>query len=680
MATKKKKTKKDTSRDYEFEEEEEEARRLGFTEAEIVEMLAPLVAARAAAEEEEKAKPKPKAKAKPKPKKKEGKAAAAKPAAKPKPKSKTKPKAKPKPKPKPKEEEDDDEEEKETNKKPKPFDMLLPSNVVENKNVVGDKTQWRCFTEVNLKRLLTFLKVQGDDVPRFGNDAVPVLWSTIAQVETSITLNAARYGKNGPWSMNHDDGTIELQDEEKKCYILKPYVYDYTKQKDTKLINLGELPLEWASASGFFKLSETCNQLPPISGLFVIQHSMTHCKIYLGYNNLKWDPHYRPLRDVVLDGSIPKIALLSKLAELKLRWTPKDLFSSLWVDPNWNIVSTDTFQGGFTRLNESIIKPQLDLLCAPMDAKIDHVLKNWKTHRFQRLLGPETLTYHYSSKWDMEVYIGGDVHITDAYGCKYSFPENVTLPLFLELLARAEPERSLDIFLEHSPYSKLENKPLTQVSQIFQHCYEHLIFGVHRECYLPNVRVHWTDVRQRPCLKRLHRAFSGPYHSSWEEEYHSVPFQEEFGAEEETKKNTKLISDERVAMILKSCKIDRQLENIKDESTRNELEKAFKRKMKELNTPKTRKELIQAYKDKAYYRKALLVGSAFMDLYTMARLFRDFQDYRTRRAFIYVGDAHAEQYRLLLGKLGFLRMAGAESDTQLARCVSLESFPQPFFS
>ncbi len=105
MATKKK-TRKKTARDDEYEEEAEEARKLGFTDAEIAEMLAPLVAARTTAAKVEKTRPK-KAKAKPK-----VKPAAAKAAAKPKPKNKTKPKQKQKEQEKEIEKEEQEEQEK----------------------------------------------------------------------------------------------------------------------------------------------------------------------------------------------------------------------------------------------------------------------------------------------------------------------------------------------------------------------------------------------------------------------------------------------------------------------------------------------------------------------------------------------------------------------------------------
>lgn len=79
-----------------------------------------------------------------------------------------------------------------------------------------------------------------------------------------------------------------------------------------------------------------------------------------------------------------------------------------------------------------------------------------------------------------------------------------------------------------------------------------------------------------------------------------------------------------------------------------------------------------------------------MDLYTMARLFRNFysddvQRQSVQHAIIYVGDAHANSYRQFLTDIGFKTINAVMNQTTNrthpdSRCIPLDKFTQPFFA
>lgn len=158
-------------------------------------------------------------------------------------------------------------------------------------------------------------------------------------------------------------------------------------------------------------------------------------------------------------------------------------------------------------------------------------------------------------------------------------------------------------------------------------------------------------------------------------------------------------------------KESRQLENIPNENLRNRIDKFIRTdrltEWHELTlkfytdicylirdficagkvmTPEKKKELLSS----AGVVSITVPHSYAMDLYTMGRLFRTFSDKDNKRqsvqhALIYVGDDHAESYRKLLTTLGFKQIDRIGSSSRInnqfkLRCISLDSFTQPFFT
>lgn len=81
--------------------------------------------------------------------------------------------------------------------------------------------------------------------------------------------------------------------------------------------------------------------------------------------------------------------------------------------------------------------------------------------------------------------------------------------------------------------------------------------------------------------------------------------------------------------------------------------------------------------------------STVMDLYLMARVFRDFprtrgpgpSDEKTRRVIIYAGDAHIRRYMRIFEEIGLRKVTEVTHEPQAARmqCLDLQTFKQPFF-
>lgn len=333
-----------------------------------------------------------------------------------------------------------------------------------------------------------------------------------------------------------------------------------------------------------------------------------------------------------------------------------------------------------------------------------NIINIYKAKRLGFISGPVNLSEHYSSEYNKHIYIFGDTHVKQA-SCPLvtSNTENtMSLKSFLEKTA-SETKKPLDIFLEVSYKSKklLDKINVTNdyqgyidnIYRLFAPCLE----IDKKKCSYKNVRFHYSDIRSYVLLEQI--TFLSIILSDHTLNDRDLKLIKSYTTLEKTLKNPNIINE--VADVLK---INKQIKNIPYEKVRRQME-IYKKQIKPLYydeeifavLKRGNSNEIKIYlpKIREYGNYLLLNVAKIMDLYLLGRMFRTFEKPSKsakntisdppQNIIIYVGNAHAANYRSFLQDLKFDLVNVTTSDkfkygsTEVYQCIDIRGFKYPFF-
>ena len=314
--------------------------------------------------------------------------------------------------------------------------------------------------------------------------------------------------------------------------------------------------------------------------------------------------------------------------------------------------------------------------------------------RVDYIIGPVSLEHLYSAKYRKSVYIFGDIHVRETKCIAGTLAKPRTdIDQFLRNTVLLNPDKTIDIYLEltfiSATYPKREGisrSYLSQVNQAFDICAQ-----IKKElCPYPNVRVHYTNVRKTiPKVRDLNNMF----HLAVELlEAHPNPdtlavLRDRIPAGVES------IFPLNIAEMLLKTKVNRQLAAIRDPYVRKILRDYITGQLVNDTPTLTDWEVIrdnQQGKMTASYNRIIKFLNALMDGYLLGRMFRSYARSQQGKStvdsqfnLVYVGDMHADNYKKVLGDLGFtaIELTSASKHKQFSfQCLSVENYSQPFFA
>lgn len=312
-----------------------------------------------------------------------------------------------------------------------------------------------------------------------------------------------------------------------------------------------------------------------------------------------------------------------------------------------------------------------------------------------------------STKYDMKLLFLGDSH-TYEHGCPKKSDDVVT---FIEKQVNTAT-CFIDLYLE-IPYvfksdkvsKRIANTWMAKVHERFWNC-----FTWTKECDQANLRAHYVDLRNVPDDKyfMVTKVIVGIYYKVPITHYTDVI--QKVINDEQTKKIFKNVDTviKHIDSLIDKTKVNKQIQNIKYPEVKKALEKyrqtwkapdrasnpeliSWPNIEKILKGKATRK-LINEF----YYTLATLPAT-LMDLYTIGRMFRDFQDtpgkysLPAKNIIVFAGTFHTHRYRDFLTKeLGFKLSFQQRAKTQQWEpgkghkkagnlCVDVSKLDQPVF-
>lgn len=305
------------------------------------------------------------------------------------------------------------------------------------------------------------------------------------------------------------------------------------------------------------------------------------------------------------------------------------------------------------------------------------------------LIGPITMSEMYSARYDKHVYILGDYHdkktVCQAKGEKFPITD------FFHYLIENTPG-IIDFFLELEYLSKTVEpfKKGTILNALFGDSY---IDDVRKEfancltidkknCEYPNVRMHYADIR-----------YSSRY----------TPFLMLNWMDFVNERNEKMIdylfkkrADELKIFPITFQKliegnplITKELMAIHDEKVTDHILEWYRQQFDYYVVTQDDFLELKEFKDPDEYHSAfislenklLTMTSIIMDIYLLARMFRNFEDAPSpKKIVIFAGENHALDYRAFFQELGFKELNYAESEKEGVdyQCLELDKFI-PFF-
>ena len=366
-----------------------------------------------------------------------------------------------------------------------------------------------------------------------------------------------------------------------------------------------------------------------------------------------------------------------------------------------------------------------------MDLICNHFNKSMIKPHPDFIGGPESLTLHWSEKYQKLIYIFGEHHTSEmncgVYGKKGS--EFMSVEYFLSELIRTT-DVFLDIYFEFpayrgkkyhasfNPFSK--DLRMNKLLERFKTCLQYTTRSAD-ECRF--ARIHYFDVR----LQDL----DGSYNSNNDISWYRLNVQyiiDNYPNSELVGKFKFLIENNpKIRFVLESLALtdDKKfLDFCKKQLYDNKyamkeigkipsplrgqillfIEKEFEKQGKQhrkfwkkeipnilKHKSKTDASFLEVFKN--IYKYTTTLNSIIADAYALSRMFKDFdmadiekkayigatdQPSRAHNIIIYAGDAHSERYREFLKGIGFIQVAktGVLNNT----CLDMRKFPQPFFS
>jgi hemerythrin superfamily protein len=351
--------------------------------------------------------------------------------------------------------------------------------------------------------------------------------------------------------------------------------------------------------------------------------------------------------------------------------------------------------------------------------------------------GPMGCTQDFSRKYRKMIYMFGDIH-THLPECKYP-PGSVVQSIaeYLKSVLLENPDKMIDVYVEDTFISDLKSdrSDIAPTEEKFGTGYMTELFKTWDQCVqvdksqcpFKNLRMHYVDVRSAaaniPFSKasiELEEAIEGIY-NTWQfrlEHYSGVAMdmddQDSFKAAIDQLEQQITTYSKDLNMLkaqITALKIDKQINNIKDLALRQAVTDYFLTngyfraqvtksdiaqvvtQLRSINLNKPL-QLVDREPIANLFRKAVSAEAWLVDAYSMARLFRTYEDgEESRFAIFYLGDNHIVRDRKFLKQIGFERLAtyaypytktatGLESAGNLRdvqQCIDLATFYQPFF-
>jgi len=307
--------------------------------------------------------------------------------------------------------------------------------------------------------------------------------------------------------------------------------------------------------------------------------------------------------------------------------------------------------------------------------------QNWTYIKY-----PVSVSEHYSTTYNKHIYIFGDYHSKDMSCPKKSNSTNtIDLPTFLKNLTNLKntdgSPKFIDFFFEYPDPNKYINNKEISFEGYFQYIHDTFKNYLNKISNIDNARFHHTNIRIISEIRNLIYPF---YYYEPTRTLNIVLLKRVFT-------NT----DNYIDNILKLTKINKQIQNITNPSIRkiikDELETPARTKIKQITL-----EHIEKLKNNMFNRDLasfIYINlkdcfSLIMDMYLFARIFRNFEiktntySNQPKNIIIYVGENHAERYRIMLKTFYFssgktIKSQKFKKDYQ---CVKVVDIQQPFFS
>lgn len=296
-----------------------------------------------------------------------------------------------------------------------------------------------------------------------------------------------------------------------------------------------------------------------------------------------------------------------------------------------------------------------------------------------------------SSKYGKKIVLFGDVH-TKTFGCD---PKN-SLSTSDFIMNQIETSTCfLDIFLE-IPYLfgrtdtklELEGTYMNELHRDLRKCFEYT-----KDCQYHNIRAHYIDLRS-PKLSEdfflLQRAVINSFYK--------IPYSKNMTdrlLKNEGLQNIFSSKDNIINFMYKlvrSKKIQKQIDNIKDEKVRKVLLRMEKERIEnpdidfdEISWAKIKEWLEERFYPHTLYHSLIRYVSVIVDIYTIARVFREFREVPglyskpCDNVMIYAGAYHTRTYQNFLELLEFSHIFSVKAPTNPAYCVDITDLKQPIF-
>ncbi len=301
----------------------------------------------------------------------------------------------------------------------------------------------------------------------------------------------------------------------------------------------------------------------------------------------------------------------------------------------------------------------------------------------KKIKGPFTLTEMCGDK--RRIYMFGDYH-ERLSTCKDT---EITLDLFIKLLANENPTKIFDLFLEYSV-----SKDKTRIFE-YKESYMKDIIDSFESCIIKrdckNLRVHYADIREYgyndyfSFVIKVHSHVNLLYEEIHENKTDDVTIYRKSLETLLNNTDTKYFADDiTLYSLVMNSKAKKNITDNKDPTFRkgvdtfmndNNFIKVKWQDIRELYTPNQFGKYSNAYEITDKLNNLLVQVT---DLYLIGRVFKKSLD--TKNIIIYMGNDHINNYRYILQDMGF--KPGNTTTSRITgkdfQCIDVEKF-QPFF-
>ncbi len=296
-----------------------------------------------------------------------------------------------------------------------------------------------------------------------------------------------------------------------------------------------------------------------------------------------------------------------------------------------------------------------------------------------------------SSKYGKKFVLFGDIH-TKAFTCD----RKKSLPTSDFIINQIKTSTCfLDIFLE-IPYLfgrtdsklELEGTYMAELNESLSKCFEYT-----KNCQYYNLRAHYIDLRS-PKLSEdfflLQRAIINSFNKISSPKYITDKLLKSENLQNIFSSKDNIINF--MYKLMNSKKIQKQIDNIEDEKVRKLLLKMEKERIEnpdidfnDISWDKIKEWLEEPFVPYTLYHTLIRYVSVIVDIYTLARLFRNFREVPglyskpCDNVMIYAGAYHTKTYMNFLELLEFSHVFSVKAKTKPAYCVDITELKGPIF-